>query len=65
MKRHAFMLDLLRPGITISELTEWISCKQELTQEDLEEIMVSAEKIIAAVVITKMNQQVVQTERES
>jgi len=49
MKRHQFMLDLLRPEITTEELTEWIGNKQELTADDFTQIIENAGKVIEAV----------------
>lgn len=42
MKRHAYMLDLLRPSIELDAEVEHLHRKGELTVEDLEEIMTNA-----------------------
>jgi hypothetical protein len=38
MKRHAHMIDLLRPGLTFTQALEFLGRKHELTQEDLKTI---------------------------
>jgi hypothetical protein len=48
MKRHQFMLDLLRPGITVQEISEWIGNKRELTNDDLDQIILHAVRVAEA-----------------
>ncbi len=53
MKRHQYMLDLLRPGLDIEEQIDFMGRKHELTVEDLDQIISSAMAIQRAAEITR------------
>lgn len=53
MKRHAHMVDLLRPTLTLSEQVDILEHKQELTIEDLDMIIEKAELVMLAAVAAK------------
>ena len=45
MTRNKYAMDLLRKNINVEEEVQFMSRKQELTKEDLEEIVRNAEKV--------------------
>lgn len=53
MERHRFMLDLLHPDNTIEYVTQLLTYKRELTDEDLTKIIEAAEVIKEAATIRK------------
>lgn len=55
INRHQFAMDLLRPGISVEELVEFMSGRQELTKNDLRDIIRASEKIKMAAQIRLMN----------
>ena len=48
MKRHAFMIDLLKQELTTETVLETFEYKSELTLEDIDQIESACQKIIAA-----------------
>lgn len=45
MRRHAHMVDLLRPELSVDEQLNNFHCKQELTENDFNVIIEKAEQV--------------------
>lgn len=57
MERSVYMLDLLRPTITLEDLLHNLRHRPELTEKDLDEIIKNANRIKMAAKIVKSQKQ--------
>jgi hypothetical protein len=53
MRRHQYMIDLLRTDFVFSETVEQLLNKRELTDEDFDMIIKNAETVVLAAVAAK------------